>query len=826
MNISQYRNLDNILMQVLKPARYTGGEFGSYKKEGMALNMAISYPDLYEIGMSNTALKVLYNLFNGIDGINCERVFAPAPDFEEKIREAGIPLYTLETGLPLKKLDIMAFTIGYELTGTNVLNILDLGGIPVERNERTEDDPIVIAGGPGVTNPAPFGKIFDAVFIGEAEDAYEELLQEVIEIKKREGSRAEILSAFEARPFIWTADKSTPVKRAVWNGFGTRLYPEARGPVPSIKAVQNNGVVEIMRGCPNGCRFCHAGIYYRPQREKDISLIIQEVDNLVFRYGYREITLLSLSSGDYSVMPKLITYLSAKYAPYGVSFSFPSLKVSSFTLNMLSDLNEVRKSGLTFAVETPLDRWQADLNKTASIDNIVQIITEAKKLGWRVAKFYFMIGLPVSEGINEEKEIVSFIMQVYNRTKIQLNINVGTFIPKAHTPFQYAPQLTVEESAAKLAYIKDSVRGFPIKVGYHSPFLSYLEGVISRGDSRAGDLLIKAFRMGARLDAWDEYSKLSVWHQVLEEADWDVKGETCRARSTEEKLPWDNVSMGVAPSFYKKEWNKIGTGSFTPACSKECDHPCGVCGKESGVRSIEQDTSVLDSTVPVHKADPAITKVYFLFAKTEEQIYIGHLDLMGIFEKSLQRAGLAIEFSQGFNPKPKLEFAHPLSLGISSECEVASINLHGKISAEEFTEKLGRSLPWGLAIREAFAFSKEFCKEKKLQSLMSLYKGSLYKLCYTGNDETGFTDGIFRYIAENGLENDLKFIGENGRYTVDVTPGNKKANIMGMLREVLDTEYPLESCRIERQTLYCAPANGQRIAYRDYFNNLTKEYIK
>ncbi len=819
MNISDYKHLDNILLQVNKPARYTGGEFGSYKKTGCLINMALSYPDLYEISMSNTALKVLYNIFNGIPDVNCERVFAPAPDFEEKLREAKIPLYTLETGIPLKKLDIIAFTIGYELTGTNVLNIIDMGGIPLEADERGEDDPIVIAGGPGVTNPAPFGKIFDAVFIGEAEDAYEPLLEEIKAIKAQGGSRSDMMAAIEAKSFMWTQHKKERVSRAIWSDFGKRVYPAARGPVPSIKAIQNNGVVEIMRGCPNGCRFCHAGIYYRPQREKDIPLILQEIDTLVHTYGYREITLLSLSSGDYSVMPRLITYLNKKYASYGVSFAFPSLKVSSFSLNLLSELNEVRKSGLTFAVETPLPNWQADMNKVATMESIVEIIREAKKLGWRVAKFYFMIGLPVSGGGSEEKEIVDFILQVYAQTRIQLNINVGTFVPKPHTPFQYAAQLTEEESWKKLSYIKDSLRGHPIKVSYHSPFLSYLEGIFSRGDSRASDLLIKAFRLGTRLDAWDEYSRLDVWHKVLDEADWDVKNEVCRQRSTEEPLPWDNVSMGVSTSFYKNEWSKLGTNSFTSVCSPDCHHNCGICGSRNTVKNIDQNIE-FPPLPPREPIPEGISRIYFVFAKRNEQIFLGHLDLMGMMEKSIQRAGFFIEFSQGFNPKPRLEFAHPLSLGITSEGEIASINIHGTCTPQEFVQKMNKSLPWGLEIKEAFVVSKEVYKAKKIQSLMSLYSGSQYTLEYTGDDIAGFQASLDSYIKENQLDNYVAALRDGTSFTFDIRAGNKKANMMALLKEVLGTDYPLEQCRITRNRLMCSPSQEERLPYQEYFKTI------
>lgn len=809
-------------MQVNKPARYTGGEFGSYRKSGMLLNMALSYPDLYEIGMSNTALKLLYNLFNGIDDVNCERVFAPAPDFEEKIRKFSLPLYTLESGIPLYKLDIIAFSVGYELTGTNILNILDLGGISPECGGRDEHSPVVIAGGPGITNPAPFGDFLDAVFIGEAEDACESLMAEIVGIKKRGGSRRDILAAFGSKDFIWTKSKRSKVRRAIWAGFGSKIYPAAMGPVASVKAVQNNGTVEIMRGCPNGCRFCHAGIYYRPKREKDIKLIIQEVDDLVFKYGYREITLLSLSSGDYSVMPALISYLNKKYARYRVSFSFPSLKVSSFTLSLLSDLREVRKSGLTFAVETPVDRWQAGINKKASFENIAEIITEAKKEGWKAAKFYFMIGLPVAGDENEEKAIVDFILRIYERTGIQLNINVGIFIPKPHTPFQFARQLSEEESCAKLSYIKNALRGKRIKIGYHSPFTSYLEGIFSRGDERTGDLMLKAFRRGARLDAWDEYSRADIWRKVIAEAEWDVEKETFRERSVEEPLPWDDISLGASKSFYIREWDKIFSNVFTPACSEGCRRPCGVCGNEVKVRSADsaQDFFEGSSEDISYAAPEERDKVYFIFSKTDEKIFLGHLDLMNIFERSFQRAALLLDFSQGFNPKPKLEFAHPLSLGIESCCEAASAVLQGRADTAEFVEKLNRSLPSGLEITEAFAVPKEKYAEKKIKSLMELYAGSLYRLVCLGIDAAVFEEDLRRYISVSGIEREVSFERKEDSFLIDISPGNKKANMMLMLKEIMKSCYPLEKCRVKREKLFCAPKAGIRIPYPDYFKTL------
>ncbi|MBQ5391599.1 MAG: radical SAM protein, partial [Spirochaetales bacterium] len=526
--------------------------------EGM-IKCAMCFPDLYEIGMANNAIRILYDLINRIPEAVCDRVFAVAPDFEALLRNKNIPLFTLQEQFPLNSLDYLGISIGYELSATNILQILDLGKIAIDVKDRKETDPIVIAGGPAATNPLPFSRFFDFVHIGEAEADIAEIIRIIGEHK----TRSERIQALKSIPYLWYPGKEM-AKRAVDTTFGTPQESPVleHFAISSFETAQDHGTVEIMRGCPNGCRFCHAGQYYKPFRQRNLDTVYDLVEQNVSQLGYREVTLSSLSSGDYPGLDKLIKALNESYKARSISFSLPSLRVSTFGLNIIEQLSEVRKSGLTFAIETPLLQNQRSNNKEVPLESVISIIQEARSRGWKLAKFYFMVGLPFVDVETEQQSLVDFLLAIRNATKINMNINIGTFIPKAHTPYQWVRQMTIEESARHLRSIKkalmDAIPG--IKVSYHEPSISFLEGIVSRGGYECCDLIQKAYELGCRLDAWDEYIRWDLWQKAIEELGYDTSP---RSWDLEDELPWDSVSMNVSKAYLKREYEKASRHELT-----------------------------------------------------------------------------------------------------------------------------------------------------------------------------------------------------------------------------------------------------------------------
>jgi radical SAM-linked protein len=743
------KDLYKVLLSVEKPGRYTGGEYGIRENGDEALlSIALSYPDLYEIGMSNLALRLLYARCQTITGLRCERVFAPAPDFEEQLRLHDIPLYSLETGSELKSFHIIGFSIGYELTLTNMLAILELGRISIFADTRGNDEPIIIAGGPTIINPAPYSKFIDCIYMGDGEAFVDACFPNLVVMKKRGASKEDMLECMLGYDAVWSMKKKNKkVKKCVWMGFGNETSGTLL-PVPSIRTVQDQGVVEIMRGCPHSCRFCVASIYYRPFRLKKPDVIVQEIEQLIMRCGYRRISLSSLSSGDYNSIDLLVKVLTQRYKHLGVSFALPSLRIDSIALNILSDIAEVRKSGLTFAVETPRESWQRGINKRVSMEKTIAILKKAKTHGWKKAKFYFMIGLPLYT-TDESDAIVDFILEVKKETQMNLHINLSTFVPKPHTPFQWAPQLSEDEAMKRIRYIKHTLAGRSCKISYHSPFASLLEGLISRGDERVCDLVAEAFKKGARLDAWEDYMKRDIWRTVIKNADWDVEREIIRERALDEILPWNSISPGIiTTSYLKKEWEKANRGQYTPPCQPHCKHSCGICGQEIKVDDTitRKDIKKLETLPLPRMVEGEERKLLFSFSKQGKAIFLSHLDCMHIFERALLRAGYHACFTTGFNPKPLLIFAAPLALGIESREEIASIELYNLDSIKSFIARMNMVLPDCFTIHEA-KLLKKYIPGTKKESLPHLFWGSDYIV----KSNEGISPIIHLYAQINGV---------------------------------------------------------------------------
>ena len=608
---------DDILLEIEKPARYIGGEVNAVMKnvEDIDVRFAMCFPDVYEIGMSHLGIQILYDMFNRREDVWCERVYSPWHDLDKVMREQKIPLFALESQDPIKEFDFLGITIQFEMCYTNILQILDLSQIPLHAKDRTLDDPFVIGGGPCTYNPEPIAEFFDIFYIGEGETAYDELLDAYKEWKGSGKSRREFLeraAQIEGLyvPIFYDAEYNedgtlksfTPnneyapavVKKQIVMDVTDAPYP-MKPVVPFIKVTQDRVVLEIQRGCIRGCRFCQAGMVYRPTRERDVEKLKELATHMLRNTGHDEISLSSLSSSDYSHLPELVNYLIDSCPEKGVNISLPSLRIDAFSLDVMSKVQDIKKSSLTFAPEAGSQRMRNVINKGLTEEVILDGAGKAFEGGWNKVKLYFMLGLP-TETEDDIKGIAHLAEKIAERYyeipkdqrngKCQITASSSFFIPKPFTPFQWAPMNTEREFLDKAAIVKAEVRAQlnqkSIRYIYHEADISLLEGFLARGDRKCAEVIEKAYRKGAIFDAWSEYFRKDAWEEAFAETGIDVSFYACRERSTDEILPWDFLDIGVTKKFLIREWERAQKETVTPNCKMQCSG-CGAKSFGGGV---------------------------------------------------------------------------------------------------------------------------------------------------------------------------------------------------------------------------------------------------
>ena len=614
---------DEILLSIQQPARYIGGEINSVCKDPSSVDVrfAMCFPDVYDIGMSHLGIQILYDMLNKMPDVYCERVYSPWTDLDAIMREKHIPLFAIESQDPVKDFDILGITLQYEMCYTNILQILDLSGIPLHGSDRTWDDPIVIGGGPCAYNPEPIAEFFDLFYIGEGETAYRQLIDIYKDSRKNGESRETFLKRAAGVPGIYVPSLYEPeyhedgtlkafrptcpeapekvVKQLVLD-MTEAVYPE-KPLVPFIKVTQDRVVLEIMRGCIRGCRFCQAGMIYRPVREKNVERLKDLAYKMLKNTGHEEISLSSLSSSDYRSLEELVRFLIEEFHGKGVNVSLPSLRIDAFSLDVMSKVQDVKISSLTFAPEAGSQRLRDVINKGLTEEEILQGAADAFKGGWNRVKLYFMLGLPTEtvedmEGIALLSEKIAEeyyeIPKDQRNGKVQVVASTSFFVPKPFTPFQWARMSTKEEFLDKARVVnrkmKEMLNHKSLKYNWHEADVTVLEGVLARGDRRVAAVIEEAYRNGALYDAWSESFRNDIWMKAFETCGVDIDFYTTRERSLDEQFPWDFIDTGVSKEFLKREWNNAVNGTVTPNCRERCSG-CGVRRFGGGVCFEDQD---------------------------------------------------------------------------------------------------------------------------------------------------------------------------------------------------------------------------------------------
>jgi radical SAM family uncharacterized protein/radical SAM-linked protein len=729
---------DEILPRVQKPSRYLGNELNAARAapEPGDVRIALAFPDLYDVGLSNLGLLILYGILNRLPGVSAERTYAPAADLEEKMRARGLPLFSWESRTPLSDFDAIGFTIQYELSATNILNMLDLAGLPLRAADRTDSHPLVLAGGPCVCNPEPYAYFMDAFVIGDGEDAVVELAGFLRETRGMK--RVARLDALAGLPGVYV-----PAVHPTVRGPHGQVLPDPSGPtirksvvadldaapyptdyiVPYTQQVHDRASLEVLRGCTQGCRFCQAGMTYRPVRERSLPTLDRLLTETVRKTGYDEISLASLSTCDYGKVKHLLEQSVRRLTPQGVAVALPSIRTDSFSVDLSDMVAGAKKSGITFAPEAATGRLRALIDKWIPDEEILGTTEAVFARGWERVKLYFMIGHP-TETDEDVEAIARLSREVLARgrtvqPRAQVNVSVSTFVPKPFTPFQWERQIDLEETRHRQEILRRGMKERGLRFRPHDASTSWLEGIVSRNDRRVGDLFEHAWREGCRLDGWSEHFDFAAWRRALEK--WGGSPEEAlRERSVEEPLPWDHIDILVKKEFLAGELEKAKSGVREEALTADCRSGCHLCGvideeKELCNRMIrtakagKKESAEWVSRGPVTGpwTEPVTGTIRFRFTKAPEVALLSHLEVQTALGRMLRRAEIPVAFTQGYSPHLRLALSDALPVGMASDAEYGDVRLRRSMSPDRFVERMQAAASPGLGVSAARTVSAD-----------------------------------------------------------------------------------------------------------------------
>jgi radical SAM family uncharacterized protein/radical SAM-linked protein len=834
------------LLAFQKPSRYINNEVNSVHKKA-SIKVALAFPDVYEIGMSHLGLKILYKIINDLPFASAERVFSPWLDLEAEMRSNGKLLTSLESNIALRDFDIAGFSIQYELSYTTFLNMLNLGGIPLRAEERNNSSsahyPLIIAGGPCTVNPIPLSPFIDAFLIGDAEEAIREILATFHRWKTQGDGKKEslfhALSEIEGMyvPFVHspkfrvqssivtlpspplTKGGNGRVKRRIIQSLDNAPYPD-NPIVPYTSIIHDRVNIEVSRGCPMGCRFCQAGMTYRPVRERSPEKVLEIAENSLKNTGYGEVSFTSLSAGDYSYLLQVAREFNKRFAKNKIALSLPSLRVASINHGLLKEIRTVRKTGFTIAPEAGTDRLRRVINKDFKEEDFEQALKTIFEEGWHNLKLYFMIGLPTEteEDIEAIPKMVKKTLNIANKYRerfVNINIGVSPFVPKPHTPFQWYGQGSSEELKRKKVYIKNALTKKGVKIKGHDVEMSLLEAAFSRGDERLAPLIEKAWSLGCRLDGWSEAFDFEKWNKAMNLTGIDAQDF---ARKTYEKsyiLPWEKIDIGVTKEFLWKEYQNALSENITSDCTKVC-HNCGLgCHKETEKGRDEEGVKIKKfedvnlspyprfTVSPIHSSNRfKPVKIRVEFSKTGRLKHLSHLELVTLLHRAIRRAGFPLEYSKGFHPSPKISFGPPLGVGIAGLSEYFDMEIVPPFDLIINRTKLNSMLPEGILIKDMSVIHE---KEESLSSFITRYEYEI-KGADLSNIHTFLSEKETNILRGENIIN-LRVLVEEARLTdkntiniIVVDRGDIKVRLGELLPVIFNV--PLERLDITRVALY------------------------